>query len=319
MALTLTHARTTELRYDLPRVLDARRALVAALAVLTLGYIVYWIGSVRRRSREQAPLPSARPTLLQLAIGAVTNFFDTLGIGSFAPTTSIFKLRRLVPDELIPGTLNVGHSLPTITQAFIFIAIVEVEIPTLVGMIAASVLGAWVGAGIVAGLPRRKVQIGMGCALLAAASFFAMTNLGLLPSGGNTLGLTSPLLWVGIAGNFLLGALMTLGIGLYAPCMILVALLGMNPRAAFPIMMGSCAFLMPVGSARFIRTGSYSLAPAVGLTMGGIPAVLVAAFIVKSLPLTALRWLVVAVVAFASAAMLRSARADRRPPELRRT
>ena len=146
-----------------------------------------------------------------------------------------------------------------------------------------------------------------------------MTNLGLLPSGGNTLGLASPLLWVGIAGNFLLGALMTLGIGLYAPCMILVALLGMNPRAAFPIMMGSCAFLMPVGSARFIRTGSYSLAPAVGLTMGGIPAVLVAAFIVRSLPLTALRWLVVAVVAYASAAMLRSARADRRPPELRPT
>jgi uncharacterized membrane protein YfcA len=164
----------------------------------------------------------------------------------------------------------------------------------------------------VAGLPRRRVQIGMGAALLAAASFFAMTNLGLFPEGGATLGLGSPLLWVGLAGNFLLGALMTLGIGLYAPCMILVALLGMNPKAAFPIMMGSCAFLMPIGSLRFIRRGSYSLAPAVGLALGGIPAVLVAAFVVKSLPLTALRWLVVAVVVYAAVAMLRSARAETR-------
>jgi len=288
--------------------LDARRALVAVLAVETLGYAAYWASRVARGRRQRGAVGSARPTALQLSIGAVTNFFDTLGIGSFAPTTSIFKLRRLVPDERIPGTLNVGHTLPTITQAFLFISIVEVEIPTLFGMIAASVLGAWFGAGVVAGWPRRKVQIGMGCALLAAATFFAMTNLGLFPAGGNTLGLSSPLLLLGIAGNFALGALMTLGIGLYAPCMILVALLGMNPKAAFPIMMGSCAFLMPVGSVRFIRKGSYRLGPAIGLTLGGIPAVFAAAYLVKSLPLEALRWVVVAVVAYAAAAMLRSAR-----------
>ncbi len=286
--------------------LDARRALVAALALLTAGYIVYWIRSVRRR--PPTGRGEGRPSGLLLAIGAVTNFFDTLGIGSFAPTTSIFKLRRLVPDERIPGTLNVGHTLPTITEAFIFIAVVKVETPTLVGMIAASVLGAWLGAGVVAGLPRRQVQIGMGAALLAAAVFFAMTNLGLFPAGGDTLGLSPALLLAGLAGNFALGALMSLGIGLYAPCMILVALLGMNPKAAFPIMMGSCAFLMPVGSARFIRKGSYQPGAALGLTLGGIPAVFAAAYLVKSLPLTALRWLVVAVVTYAAMAMLRSAR-----------
>jgi uncharacterized membrane protein YfcA len=290
--------------------LDARTALVVALALLTLWYVVFWMRGVRRLSLEAGPGTSVRPTLLQLSIGFVTNFFDVLGIGSFAPTTSIFKLRRLVPDERIPGTLNVGHTLPTIAQAFIFISIVKVEIPTLLGMIGASVLGAWLGAGIVAGLPRPRVQLGMGCALLAAASFFAMTNLGLFPSGGNTLGLSSPLLWVGIAGNFLLGAAMTLGIGLYAPCMILVALLGMNPIAAFPIMMGSCAFLMPVGAARFIRKERYSLVPALGLTLGGLPAVFLAAFIVKSLPMTTLRWLVVAVVTYTAAAMLFSARRE---------
>ena len=285
--------------------LDARRALVATLALLTLTYVAFWIRSLRQRdARERRG--NGRPSALILAIGAVTNFFDTLGIGSFAPTTSIFKLRRLVPDERIPGTLNVGHTLPTITQAFLFIAIVRVETATLVSMIAASVLGAWLGAGVVAGWPRRKVQMGMGGALLAAAVLFAMTNLGLFPAGGAALGLSSPLLWAGIAGNFALGALMTIGIGLYAPCMILVALLGMDPKAAFPIMMGSCAFLMPIGSMRFIRKDSYEPKAAIGLTLGGIPAVFAAALLVKSLPLATLRWLVVGVVAYAAAAMLRS-------------
>jgi len=281
---------------------DAKPLLFLALGAVTLVFLVAWVRSARR-----AP-EAARPGPLALGIGFVTNFFDTLGIGSFAPTTSMWKLHGTVPDETIPGTLNVGHALPSITQAFIFIAIVQVEMTTLVGMIAAAVTGAWLGAGVVAAWPRRRIQVGMGLALLAAASFFAMTNLQLFPSGGDTLGLRPPLLWAGIAGNLALGAFMTLGIGLYAPCMILVALLGMNPRAAFPVMMGSCAFLMPIGSLRFVASGRYALEPAVGLTFGGVPAVLLAAFVVKSLPLTALRWLVVVVVLYAAFAMLRSAR-----------
>ena len=152
--------------------------------------------------------------------------------------------------------------------------------------------------------------MGMGVALLAAATFFAMTNLNVFPSGGDTLGLTGGMLVAGLVGNFLLGALMTLGIGLYAPCMILVALLGMNPTAAFPIMMGSCAFLMPIGSFRFIEKKSYDLKAAVGLAIGGVPAVLLAAYVVKSLPLTYLRWVVVVVVLYAAYTMLRSARTD---------
>ena len=291
--------------------LDAKLALFLALALVALVFLAAWVRSAGRAAQ------GARPGPVHLAIGFVTNFFDTLGIGSFAPTTSILKLKRLLPDEQIPGTLNVGHALPTIAQAFIFIAIVEVDMTTLAGMIAASVAGAWLGAGVVAGWPRRRVQAGMGLALLAAASFFAMTNLGLFPPGGESLGLTSPVLWFGLAGNFLLGALMTLGIGLYAPCMILVALLGMNPKTAFPIMMGSCAFLMPIGSLRFIQRKSYNLPVALGLTAGGIPAVFLAAFIVKSLPLTALRWLVFAVVVYAATAMLRSAYSASPPAEAR--
>jgi uncharacterized membrane protein YfcA len=179
-------------------------------------------------------------------------------------------------------------------------------------MIAASILGAGLGAGIVSGWSRRKVQIGMGSVLLAAAAIILLKLMDWMPGGGQATGLTGTKLMLGLVGNAVLGALMTLGIGLYAPCMILIALLGMNPLAAFPIMMGSCAFLMPVGSARFVRSGRYNLKSALGLTLGGIPGVLLATYLVKSLPLRAVNWLVVGVVVYTAAMMLRSAQKERR-------
>lgn len=279
--------------------------LLAALALFTAYFIAVWFFVARTRDRES-------PTLLQLAIGFGVSFFDTLGIGSFAPTTSLFKLWRIVPDEYIPGTLNVGITLPGILEAFIFISIVRVDPLTLVSLILASIAGAWIGAGIVGRWPRRKIQIGMAIALLTAATLFTLKNLNLFPGGGNALALHGGVLALAIVANFTFGALMTLGIGLFAPCMIMVSLLGMNPIAAFPIMMGSCAFLMPIASARFIRLDRYALAASLALTLGGIPAILIAAFIVKSLPLLAIRWLVVVAVTYAAVSMLQSAIRERR-------
>ncbi len=177
-------------------------------------------------------------------------------------------------------------------------------------MIAAAVAGAWIGAGVVANLPRRRIQIGMGIALLVAAAFFVLRNLEYV-IGGDALELRGGLLVAGIIGNFVLGALMTLGVGLYAPCMALVGLLGMNPIAAFPIMMGSCAFLMPVAGLRFVASGSYDWRAALGLALGGVPAVLIAGLIVKELPVTLLRWLVVIVVVYTAVLMLYSAMTSR--------
>jgi uncharacterized membrane protein YfcA len=185
--------------------------------------------------------------------------------------------------------------------------VIPVDVTTLISMIAAAVAGAYFGAGIVARWSKRKVQVGMGFALLAAAIFFTMRNLGLFPAGSTAIGVSGVLLVVAIAGNFLLGALMSLGIGLYAPCMILVSLLGMSETTAFPIMMGSCAFLMPVGSLKFIKERAYSLRPALGLAIGGIPGVIVAAKIVKSMNLVTVRWLVIVVVLYTAATMLYSA------------
>jgi uncharacterized membrane protein YfcA len=292
--------------------ISPKAGLFIALGVFFVVYLVGWVVLLRRARRrltsDDPAVERGAPTALHLAIGFITNFFDTLGIGSFATTTSMFRLRKVVPDRLIPGTLNVGHTAPTVVQAFIYISIIAADMRTLVAMIAAAVAGAWLGAGVVAGWSRRKVQIGMGAALLVAASLMLATQLHFFERlGGDTIGVEGGRLGVGVGGNFALGALMTLGIGLYAPCMILVSLLGMSPKVAFPIMMGSCAFLMPVGSLRFIRKDAYSLRPALGLAIGGVPGVLLAAKIFSSLPVRTVRWLVIVVVVYTAITLLRSA------------
>ncbi len=279
------------------------RVLVAALALVSIWYVLQWF----LLERAKAGPENRTPRVLDVVLGFVTDFFDTLGIGSFAPTTALFKLWRRIPDEQIPGTLNTGHALPTLAEGLIFVAAVTVDLTTLVSMIAAAIAGAWVGAGTVSRLRRRTIQGAMGSALLIASLLFVATNLQLMPGGGHAIGLTGGRLAVAVAVNFVLGGLMTLGVGLYAPCLILVSLLGMNPLAAFPIMMASSAFVMPIGGVRFIRSERYSARAALGLAIGGVPGVIIAAYVVKSLSIVWLRWLVVIVVLYAAVLMLSSA------------
>jgi uncharacterized membrane protein YfcA len=287
---------------------SAKDILLLMLALIGVLFCLFWARKLTQRGEWRWP------TLYQSFVGLLTDFFDTLGIGSFATTTALYRPGRIVADENLPGTLTVGHMLPTVIQAFIYITIVEVDPTTLVSMIAASVLGAWLGAGVVTRLPRRGVQIGMGIALLAAATLILCRLLGVLPDpkSGDVIGLDWGMLGIAVACNFVIGALMTIGVGAYAPILILVSLLGMNEKTAFPIMMGSCAFLMPVSGARFILAGRYDARAALGLTLGGVPAVLVAAFIVKELPLYYVRWGVVAIVVFTAISMLYSAWTERK-------
>lgn len=293
--------------------MDGKTLLLAALVALTVAYFLAWFLIARRR--RVAGLHGAdepvMPRPIHLAIGAVTNFLDTLGIGSFATTTAAYKAWKLVPDQIIPGTLNVGHTVNAVVQSLVFITAVDVEFRTLILMIAAACAGAWLGAGFVARMSRRAVQIGMGTALLGASVVVLAQILNLAP-GGNALALEGTRLGLGLAGNFVLGALMTLGVGLYAPCMVLVSILGMNPLAAFPIMMGSCAFLMPVASLQFVRRDAYNLRAAFGLALGGPLAVLLAVWLVVSLPTLLLRYLVLSVILYTSITMLRSAAIEKR-------
>ena len=274
--------------------------LLTLLCGLALLFLVVMLRTARQRRQ-------ARPSVEAIALGAVTNFFDTLGIGSFAPTTAWLKLRRLVPDGFLPATLNAGHALPTVAQALIFIHLVRVDPVLLAGCIGAAVVGATLGAPLVVRVPVRVVQGIVGVAMLIAAALYALSNLDLLPAGGEALALPRALLVIAVLVHLLLGALMSFGIGLYAPSLILLSLLGLNPAAAFPVMMGACAFLMPVSGLRFVLSPRIDLRVVLGLALGGIPAVLLAAYVVKSLPLTALRWGVVVVVLYAAAMLLRAA------------
>ena len=283
----------------------AKLVLFALLGVDAAIFIAVWWRNLSRGGSVH------RPGLYELFVGLVTDFLDTLGIGSFATTTFLYRARRVVNDERIPGTLNVGHALPTITQALIYINIIEVEMRTLALLIGASVLGAIFGARVVTVLPRRGIQLGMALALLAAAGFMLSRLLKGAPEGGTAIGLEGPMLWAAVVGNFAFGALMTIGVGAYAPIMTMIALLGMNVKSAFPIMMGSCAFLMPIAGIRFIRTEKYDPRAALGLTFAGIPAVLVAAFIVKEMSLDVVRWLVIVVVVYTALSMLWAARRGR--------
>ena len=273
-------------------------ALVASGSLLLLG----WFTS----TRHQKPA-SGGPDTIGVLIGFVTNFFDTLGIGSFATTTAAFRLLHRVPDELIPGTMIIGHALPVIAQALIFITVVDVNPAQMAILIASCVAGGWVGAGVVASFSRRAVQLAMAVALSAAAVLMVIGMIGLLPAGGSATTFQPQAFAIAVVLSIVLGALLTIGIGNYAPSLIIFSLLGMDPRAAFPIMMGSGAFVATIAGLRFVTRGRFDSRAALGLTLGGIPGVLVAAWVVRSLPLDTLRWLVVVVVIYSAISLLRSA------------
>jgi uncharacterized membrane protein YfcA len=286
--------------------MSAKVGLLTALVLVNIAFIIGWLWAVRRHHLQGRPDPA------DIGIGALTAFLDTLGIGSFAPTTALFKFRGKPADELIPGTLNVGLNTAAFIETFLFITVVTVQPALLICMVGSAAAGAWLGAGVVSRMRRRSIQLFMGVALLIAAAFFAMRNLGAFPPGGESFGLEGWRFPFAVVVSFVLGALMCIGIGNYAPLMIMLSLLGMHPLAAFPIMMGSDGMLQPVASLGFFRSGRFAHVPALGLTLGSIFGVLVAFYIVKQLPLTMMRWLVTAVVAYAALSMLRSARTESR-------
>lgn len=278
--------------------------IVGGLLTALSAIAIYFTTALLRTAHKRGELA---PKVEAIGLGAVTNFFDTLGIGSFAPTTAYMKLRKMAPDSYFPAILNAGHALPTVTQALIFITLVQVSPALLISCIVASCAGAFIGAPIVQRSPVRLVQGVVGIALLIAATLYALSNLQLMPIGGDALSLEGTYFVIAIAAHFVMGVLMMFGIGLYAPSLIVLSLLGLNPAAAFPIMMGSCAFLMPISSLNFLKSDRIDLRIVLGMALGGIPAVLVAALVVKSLDLVTLRWLVVVVVIYAAALLLRSA------------
>lgn len=281
-------------------------ALLVPLALAILGFTVIVLrAAIARR---------AWPNVEAIVLGAVTNFFDTLGIGSFAPTTAWLKFRKLVPDRLIPPTMLVGHGLPTMAESTIFLILlgVRVDAVLLVGCTISVLMGGLLGAPLVARTRVWVIQAIVAIALLMGAAVYALTNLQLMPGGGTAESLPLALTIAAIAANFVFGVLLNFGVGNYAPTLVMLSLMGMDPRLAFPIMATGASLTLAGAGARHVGMGQIDFRIVVGIALGGIPAVLVAALIVKSMPLETLRWLVFVVVLYAAAVMARSASLERK-------
>src|SRR3954469_15577359 len=223
--------------------------LIALLVPLGLAILAFTIIFVRAAiARHAAPNPEA------VVLGAITNFFDTLGIGSFAPTAAWFKFRKLVPDRLIPPTMLVGYTPPAMAQAVIFLIALGVFVDPvlLVGCVLSLLLGAILGSSLVTRARVWVVQLVVAFALVVAAIFYGLSNLHLMPGGGSASSLPLPLTVIAIAANFIFGILVNFGVGNYAPTLAMFSLMGMDPRLCFPIMAGGAALAGTAASARLI-------------------------------------------------------------------
>ncbi len=276
-------------------------------AVLTIAFLVVLLKDLKH-AKETGILEKEEEGFKKAGVmGFVANFIDALGIGAFAPIVAMSKFAKMkLKNKEIPALLNIGCCIPVMTEAFIFTTTIKVDPTTLVVMLAAAGLGSYVGAGIISKMDEKKVQLVMGIALFITAilMFLGLPWIDLLPGGGNEIGLSGVKLVIGAVGNFILGSLMTAGIGLYAPCMALVYFLGMSAKVSFPIMMGSCAVLMPVASIRFIKEGNYPRKATLGITIFGVIGVLIATILVKNLPMDIMKVLVVIVIIYTSYSML---------------
>jgi len=287
--------------------MSVQTILLAVLAILTVIYLIVFVRDLIKHKNESE---KGTNFIVMSVIGFVINFFDVFGIGSFATGTALMKAFKQTDDRLIPGTLNVCFCIPVAIESFLFINGVEVEPVTLASMIVAAVVGAYLGAGVVAKLPTKVIRLLMGTALIVIGIVIVIQMMGLIPSSGVATGLSGIKLVIGVAANFILGALMTAGVGMYAPCLALVCLLGINPMIAFPIMMGSSAYLMPVASLKFIKEGAYNRKASLAIAIFGIFGVFIGYRFIKMLNLNALKFIIIIVMAYSAVSLFYSAYKD---------
>ena len=283
-------------------ILNSKFILLAAICLLTVFYVYKFFLSL------QANPNPIRPTWHSATIGFVTNFFDALGIGSFPTSTSYLRLRRLIDDRLLPSTLNIGHAPAAVTEALIFISLVPVDPVLLLASTLATAVGSYLGSGVVMRLPRRPLQLLLAMASLLAAILFVMVNLKLMPGGGNAYALAPLPFALAILTVATLGALMAAGVGFFGPCLIILSLLGLHPLAIFPIMMSAGAIQQLIAGLRYLKQQHYDAQITTGLALGGVFGVLLAAFLVKSLAVESLRWLIAAIALFVAVDFFNAAR-----------
>lgn len=280
-----------------------------ALRVLQIILIVYAIiigviivkDFIKNREKDM-------PVKMQIAhyvLGFVVNFFDALGIGSFAPTCAAYSAFKMVDDDRkVPGTMNAGVAIPVIVEGLLFLSTVEVRLTTLVPMVICAIIGSLIGTRFQTKVSEKAIQLILGIALLVAAVLMLGSKFGILPGGGMAVGLTGVKLVIACVCNFILGFTLCFGVGNYAPCMCVVYFLGMSPLVSFPIMMCSGATVSPTTGILNIKAGNVNRNAIMGMTVGGIFGVLIAVYIVKSMSIALLQWLVIVVVIYSGITMI---------------
>ena len=276
--------------------------IVVALVAVGIAFVSYLVRAAIKT--DQLGL-----RIEPLLVSPVINFFDTLGIGSFAPTMAWMRLRKLVPDQRIPMTMLTGYTPSTFVQSLILLALLGVGVDPvlLIGSVVAISLGAMAGVPWAVGSSVRTVQLIVAAALLLAALFYSLSNLGLMPVGGHASSLPLPQTLIAIGASFIFGVLLNFGVGNYAPTLALLSLMGMDPRLVFPIMATGSTLAGAAAATRLVKLADLDLRIVLSLAVGSVPGVLIAAFLVKEMDLVVLRWLVVVVVTYAAITLLHTA------------
>lgn len=289
-------------------------ALQILFGVLVAGTGIGLVVDIAKNRMDELKGATGKQWGSAFAVGIIANFLDTLGCGSYAPSTFMYKIFKQIDDIDIPGTLNVGDTFPVIFEAFIFTASVECDPVFLWIMYACAAVGSFGFATVVTKWPRNKIRYALGSAMVLLAIIMICSNLGVGPFGivGTATGLTGWKLIVAAVLNILWGALMDIGFGLYAPCMATCLLLGVNATACFPVFMGFCACLMPASSIEFIKTHRYDVPHTLGNMIGGCIGVFIAWKLVTELPMFWLINLVCVVLLWTSYTLISAANRDRK-------
>ncbi len=283
--------------------------LILRMIQLFLVFLIVWIFGNILHNAKKNQINLKEKFWTGLWIGYVTDLLDTLGIGTFATSTALFKTTKLVEDDKeIPATLSTAHVIPVLVEALCFITIVEVDLTTLLAMATASFLGAFIGARITKNWDTRRVQRVLGILLIVAAVIMVyrmIANPG-ADISDSAHGLHGIWIFVGIVFNFTIGVLMTMGLGNYAPELIFFSMLGINPSVALPVMMLDAAVILAASSTEFIKSDRVHWPGVLGIIIGGVFGVLTAAFFLSKLDINNFKILVVFIAIFTGTSLLRA-------------
>lgn len=228
---------------------------------------------------------------------------SALGISDYAISEAVYPKTHWVPTKKLPGTLSVQCTIPAAIMALAFVKSVKLDILTLIIPIICQALGSYIFPRFAVRLPVKTIKRIMAIGLLLAGFFIVAGKVGWVPAGGAATGLHGWKLLVLALLTFLAGCLNTIGIGSYSIVMVTVYMLGMNPIASYPIMMGASGFSVPLGSSQFVKMGAYSRKISLFTSIFGSLGVLVAVFFVKNLNISVLQWIVVVVVVYSAVTM----------------